>query len=504
LVCGSSTIAFRAEDIQVATQPSLGLNGRVGYRTDLERLSSWITSPRYRLRGEVVGQVDFSSENSVTKIRGDAEASNIAYEIAPKRAARSGLVPASNPSRWETVWADERLNVAIESTIDASRGDASFDTIKVTSAAASLGATGTLHDFAGRCDLDLVGEVSYDLQKLTERLGRRAGLGVKLTGVSTQPISFRGPLRSGHTNAPSSSQPAASGEPGRPSLWARASAATKLDWKSASIYGFSIGAGVVDAQLANGVVKLEPIKLDVSGGRVSFAPQLDLRQDPILLTIPGGTIAERVQITREMCHAWLKYVAPLVADTTAVEGELSITLNESSVPVSSLLGGKLQGVVELHSGQIGPGALATQYLSLAEQVASILQRRQPRGVARQWVQLPPQRIPFHVENGRVYHQGMHVMVDELRISTTGSVGLDQSLALVASVPIPDDWVAQDRWLSAFRGQTLQVPIGGTLSSPRLDAGAVDQLAKQLIGGAAGRLLEQEIGRGLERLLQPRE
>ena len=82
------------------------------------------------------------------------------------------------------------------------------------------------------------------------------------------------------------------------------------------------------------------------------------------------------------------------------------------------------------------------------------------------------------------------------------MGLDQSLALVAEVPIRDEWIGGDRLLSGLRGQTLRIPITGTLGQPRVDRSSLEQLSQQLIGGAAQRLLQDELQNQLQKLLQP--
>ena len=285
--------------------------------------------------------------------------------------------------------------------------------------------------------------------------------------------------------------------------WTEIVAAAKLGWTSARFQGIDIGPGTVDSRLQDGVVSFIPVDLTVSGGRVLLTPELDLRREPLLMRIPAGPLAERVQILPEMCRTWLKYVAPLVADATAVEGELSITLEESLVPLSAPAAGDIGGVLDIHTLQVGPGALTQQFLLLADQLKNILERNpssNQRSGSQRWVRLPEQQVAFHLKENRVHHEGLQLVVDDVVIRTSGSVGLDQSLSMVATVPIQDEWVVGDRYLSALRGQTLQVPVRGTLSNPKLDVRVLDQLAQQFLGGAAKRLIEQELGRGLQRLL----
>ncbi len=42
-------------------------------------------------------------------------------------------------------------------------------------------------------------------------------------------------------------------------------------------------------------------------------------------------VLENVAITPEMCQTWLKYVTPLLADATSVEGRLSLKLEQANL-----------------------------------------------------------------------------------------------------------------------------------------------------------------------------
>ncbi len=79
------------------------------------------------------------------------------------------------------------------------------------------------------------------------------------------------------------------------------------------------------------------------------------------------------------------------------------------------------------------------------------------------------------------------------LETRGSVGLDQSLDLVAEIPIADDWIEGKDHLAALRGQKISIPVSGTASSPKLDLSALNQVSRQLIQKAATGTINQLIG-----------
>jgi hypothetical protein len=214
---------------------------------------------------------------------------------------------------------------------------------------------------------------------------------------------------------------------------------------------------------------------------------------------------ENVRLSPELCQTWLKYVAPLLADATRAEGRFSIALDSTRVPLTQPQTSDIRGQVTIHSAQIGPGPLAQQFVGLSRQVKAVVDGRPATGndaSASPWVILPQQTVAFQVQNGRVHHEGWTANVGDVTIRTTGSVGFDETLAIVAEIPVRDDWVVGKRYLSAMQGTTLRVPVQGSFAQPRVDSRALRDLGGQAVRNAAGRLIEDEVNRGLQRLLGP--
>lgn len=116
-----------------------------------------------------------------------------------------------------------------------------------------------------------------------------------------------------------------------------------------------------------------------------------------------------------------------------------------------------------------------------------------------WMQLEQQTVPFAVENRRVYHEGLAMHVSDFTIRTKGSVGLDQTLAMVAEIPIADDWIGNEPWLQGLKGQSLQIPVGGTVSRPVIDTKAIQQLTMQLVQRTAANQLNNVVGEQTQKL-----
>jgi hypothetical protein len=75
---------------------------------------------------------------------------------------------------------------------------------------------------------------------------------------------------------------------------------------------------------------------------------------------------------------------------------------------------------------------------------------------------------------------------------TGSVGLDETLDLAWNVPINDALVGRWGFLDALRGETISLPLRGSVRAPRLDT---EDLLKDLATKAARAQLGGRLGLG---------
>ena len=99
--------------------------------------------------------------------------------------------------------------------------------------------------------------------------------------------------------------------------------------------------------------------------------------------------------------------------------------------------------------------------------------------------------------GRIYHQNLEFAFPNVVVKTMGSVGVaDQSLALMAEVPIPSSILAGTPIAqSALAGQVIRVPITGTLQKPTIDREAFRLATAQFLQTAAQGALQQALGGG---------
>ncbi len=521
----STSVALRGSQINVTTtSPTTQVSGTIDYRGDVARIASMFNDPRQaatrRITGEATGRATVRHLGQATTCELTSDISNFDYAV-PAAQNANPVVQASHTDggRWNSLWHEPKLKLGATLGYDGAAGTVDITHLEAAGDTASLAARGKITELATRCTTQLDGQVAYDLQKLSSRFRTQIGNDFQIAGRDTRPFSFNGPLFAAKSNSmlsglhPVSTTGTASSNRSIESALLQMIAQASLGWTSVSMQGVTIGPGDLDARLANGKLVVAPMDLSVSEGTLHLAPTVSLDQTPMVVTMPPGIVAERIRISPQMCTSWLKYLAPMIADATAAEGNFSVSLTQAVIPVDSPTAGNVEGVLDIHNAQIGPGPLSQQLLALATQIKAIADGNLLGATAappKRWLELPPQRIGFRMAENRVYHEGLQMVVDDVVIRTSGSVGTDQTMSMIAEVPIRDEWVAKSQYLAPLRGETIRVPIHGTLTSPKLDQSALGKITQQTVTGAAGRYLQgganqlqgeldKQLNRGLQKL-----
>ncbi len=152
----------------------------------------------------------------------------------------------------------------------------------------------------------------------------------------------------------------------------------------------------------------------------------NVASNPIAIVQAPEVVIDNVAITPQMCQGWLKYVAPLLADVTSVQGNLSLKIDEATIMPMDLPKQTVKGQLTVHGANVGPGPLADQLLMLVQQIRNLRKgvgATDGGGQATTWLHMPQQDIKFNVQQGRVAHQNMQIQAGDVIVSTSGSVAL---------------------------------------------------------------------------------
>ncbi|MDX1944223.1 MAG: hypothetical protein SFU86_02370 [Pirellulaceae bacterium] len=542
----TTSVALRADNIHVVAGAEPSVTGLVDFRADLGKLSSWIGAadvPRvWQITGQPTGRMEIRYQGQTLAADWQAEVENLQYLSLdpPPQMAQASLAGASAAQpRWVVRWTEPRVSLAGQAGYDPVAAKLNLTRANLTSALVSLSAAGTISELTSRGIANLQGEIAYDLKLIENKLKSelfargpgddpmklRAIDTLVLSGQEKRPFVLQGPLFGQPALVASSGVPAAAAPLVSKDLTGEAS----LGWQGAQMVGLVAGPADFRARLEQGIVNIGPLDIPVSEGRLTTAPRILLTAAQPAVIVERGPMIQNVRISPEMCNLWLKYVAPLVAEATEAEGKFSLGLEGANVPLAAPKRADVAGALAIHGAQVGPGPLAKQYLGIIKQLRTFLKPTEAANPASgtnpaasadaygRWLVLPEQTVQFAVRDGIAYHDGLTMTNGEFEIKTKGSVRIeDQAISLVASIPIRESWFKEKEktpLLASLAGKTIEIPIEGTLSSPRPDGKVLENLGKQLASKAVGGLidkgkdkikgfLDKELGNGLKGLFGP--
>ncbi len=449
----AAAIALRGENLAWSGDAAEAVpSGQINYQADLEQLSRWLVTEEplpVKLSGRLSGTGSLDPQPAGT--RGVALATIHDLRLT---AAAGGAA-----------YHEPQVRLAVRGTYQAAERTLVLEQATLTGAALSADAGGTAtagsdHEVAR---LDLAGSLQYDLERFGPLLRSYLGEGVQVAGAGSRPWTFRGPL-----------------DP------LSATADAGIVWQRAHLYGVQVGSGELSAELAGGVLRLRPLDVEVSEGRLKAAPEIRLAGGPTALVLAPGPLLEQVRVNPRMCAHFLQYVAPVLAGVTAAEGRFSVTLDECHVPLAAPAEARVGGRLDVHQIDVAAGPLLYELALLLGVEARA--RLASNSVVR-----------FRMVDRRVYHEAVALDLGGLTVQTQGSVGLDGTLSLLAEVPVPPQWLNEPQIRAAVGSQTLRVPIGGTLERPQLDRRMLDQLSQQMVRETTRNVIEENLNRQLERL-----
>jgi len=206
-----------------------------------------------------------------------------------------------------------------------------------------------------------------------------------------------------------------------------------------------------------------PREWDVAGINLAFGlrPASSTAGVSPELLVGRGVVIDHCRISPGMCNDVLQLAAPILSKVTHAEGDFSIDLDDGRVPLDRPETGKLAGQLSLHSVKVGPG-------SFVHQLAENLRVAPEVELARESV------VTFELVDGRIQHRDLEFSLPPLRVRTRGSVGFDDSLDMLAEIRVvlPDGITSASSSARQLTERTLQIPIKGTLSKPRIDVSAI--------------------------------
>ena len=341
-------------------------------------------------------------------------------------------------------------------------------------------------------DLDLAGDLAYDLAKMETELQKILGSKTaKVAGTGERPFRVAGSLKGGGENLAMDV--------------GRLDASAGLNWTSLKAYGFDVGEAELKAKLDRGLLTTNAIRAGFGGGTISIEPTVKFDPKGNVLAAKPGEIVKKGKLTQAACAEALGYALPAIANSTQAEGTFSFDLRENRLPLNDPSKSTASGTLTIHEATVAPGPIVTQ---LVEAI----------GLNQPKLQLSKgNAVPIDVKNGRVYHRDFLLNLGGTPVTSAGSVGFDGTVEVNLTVPVGGaiaEKLVPNRPLiqKLLAKQSIIVPIGGTMAKPELN--------REALRGTLGKILEvavkdaaKETGqgaiddvlkKGLEGLLKPKK
>ncbi|TWT92391.1 translocation/assembly module TamB domain-containing protein [Stieleria varia] len=380
----------------------------------------------------------------------------------------------------QIVWLEPNVKINTVARYDSRSGTLSTDDLQISGDwfATTLSGDVVWNDVVGKVELD--GPSRFKMDEVARRLTALTGTRIDAVGIHETPLKIaiaRGPQDALDVQVD-----------------------CNMGWESVAVAGVNLGPCSIPLHMTDSIVRINPCVIPVEGGQVDLAGDIFYRPGPVAMQLAPGTKAQNVRITQQMTSQWLKYLAPIAADATQVDGTIGAEIDEAFVNFDAPQQSRVRGRLNIERLQLSPGPLANQVVQGVDQLKSLSQGALAVGrdvTGKTLVTMPPQSVDFAVGNGVVTHQRMYLQIDRAQLITSGQVGMNGSVNLVAQVPLDARWIGRD--LQGMAGQSVSMPITGTLSQPRLDPRGVRDLVMQLGTQAVQNKLQEEVATGLEKL-----
>jgi translocation and assembly module TamB len=338
---------------------------------------------------------------------------------------------------------------------------------------ATVEAAGSVDDVRDKFRVDVRGSLTPDWKVLNALLARRVEPRAHLSG-QPRPFRIHGPL-AGDSTDPLDFE-------------------AGFDMTEADIYGMKFGPTPIVLRRQRGETFVDPIETTLNNGRIRLEPKIVSMRDKGTAVVLGPTSwISGAEVNDEVSRRVLAFAAPILEDATRVRGKVSAEIRHAEFPLVADAAHRavVEGDVVFRDVEFAPGPLAEELLMLLNRRDPALRLDHP--------------VHLAMANGRIETKGLVLPLGKVtEIALDGSVGFDRTLALRASVPVTSAMLGNTVVGDIFDGARVTVPIGGTLSKPKIDRDAF-RIALQDTGKD---ILRRGMTRGalelLNRMSRPRD
>ncbi|MCO8120789.1 hypothetical protein NHH03_03495 [Stieleria sp. TO1_6] len=493
----------------------------VGYRA--------VQQEPYRVGGHCKGKATITRKADHWRIDSSAAATNLAlyppthhYPVPPGTSVTAfgpqdqptfsqSMRRSGNLSQTDPIWMEPQLQIEGPIEYETDSGMITLQGLAFSNDALSGTLSGLIQSSPQNVRADLKGTATWQMNRVAERLSTLIGTPIYATGIHETPIEL--------TIVSPADRPMT------------ITATGELGWDQCDVAGIRMGKCVLPCRITENQIKIAKTTIPLisisaaqsatgqsatgpssevspEAGQARFAAEINYASGPMTIRLDQGAKIESLRITPAAATTWLQYLAPLAAGSTQIDGIVSAEFADALIVIDNPSTSTIRGSLDVQEMHLSSGPLARQLIQGVDQIKS-LARLTGAEVApaeqQTWIEMPAQSVEFAFENAVVSHQRMYFQIDRAEVMTSGRVGLDSQIQLVAQVPLDARWLGSD--LKSLAGQTLTFPITGTLTRPTLDSSALRNMVTQLGTQATAEvvqdrldgLIQKQLGSGMEQL-----
>ena len=443
-------------------QGQLKLEGDLGRaRGNIMALLGQQTAPA--MSGQMLWNARCELTDAALSLSGGGRLDNVSVGTAPKQ------------------FTEQQVQIKHELHLDRHEKKLQVNNVSIQSQALTADVHGSVLECTQRAVLDLTGQYEAAWDKLTTLLHAvkpDTADDITLEGDSSGPFSVTGPLRQAGVEPP----------------YRQLKANIPVSWSGGQVAGLSLGPAQISPSLQDATVSLGEATIPAQGGAVQLNNvNVDLTApESVLKTGPSLVLLQNVQVDKKLGQQLLSRINPIFGHVAGIDGQLSLTVEGVALPLSKAIleRGVGKGQLDLTNVHVTPTGFFGELLQLA---GGGLNREQPVDISR---------ANFRIEKGKIaYDNLLFTFSPQVQLNFSGSVGFDDKLNLVASMPIGrallqrmgvSDAVANYILLAK---PSVDVPIVGTRQVPQLKlqevdlSGLVERASQQLLRDRAGGLLK---------------
>jgi hypothetical protein len=461
----SAVASVSASKLEIRTLDKVQIAGDIDARADLEktmpivgRVAGMAEPPA--LAGQFAAKMNCRSDGTTSTVSGDGDIKNFKMGTDPQAP-------------------QESVSFKYDAALDSAKKTIEVKKLDLDSPPVALALSGRLDDWSGAQRVDVKGPYTLHWDKVMSLLFAMSPSAkdmVKVSGDHKGNLQLAGPL-----NQPNA-KPAYRGLQG----------GLDASWQSAEVLGIPLSPAKLEPAMRDAQVTLPAVKITAAGGSVNVGGAIDLTgSEPVLKLPPQLAILAGVKVTPQLAEHLLSHFNPIFGKLTRVEGTVDLTARGVELPLGDSLtkGGAGGGRLDLKNFKVQPSAGLMQLLVELGNMGT-----------REMYEVEVSGMDFTVHDGRIHYEALTLRFaqDQFDLMFRGSVGFDDSLDLVVSVPVRQGLL--DRlnltgpaasFTQAMANLRVDVPISGTRENPNLD------LSKTNVG----KIFEQGVQQTVEKAVK---